>query len=780
MRKKLCGFFMALVMTAAVGENIIRAEEKNDTGDIVILNEIAWMGTVKSYSDEWIELKNETEKDIDLTEWKLKLIGKKTAEINLEGELKAGGYYLIERTDDDAVPGVQADLVSSFGSSGLSNSGMKIEIIDQEGKEIYAEDFSKEWPAGNNDTKQTMELSAEGTWRNSEKPDGTPKAKNSEPKAEPEPKCGNEITENNEECDDGNLEQGDGCNEECSVEEEYSQYVYINELLPDPEGSDGDGEWIEIVNLDEKRLNLRGWSLRDTTIQSNLNQGKTAKPFVFGDIFLEPGEYFILPYKLSKLSLNNSGGDKVYLFDPNGREAHLVQYAKIPQLGWSWARKDDGSFEWTSRPTARGKNIFDEKKIYAKEVYFNEILPNPKSIDKNNEWVELMNNSDQDVDLEDWFVENKGRRKFIIKGNIIKAHSFALVKLVNTTFTIGNTNENLKLKDPNGVIVSELSFSGAAGENVSYNFHQENVWKWSRFRTPGRDNRFNSPPKIKLRSEKSSFVRKKLIFDASKTKDKDGDKLKYKWDFGDGHFSYLEKTTHTYSKKGTYKVTLSINDGSEIVDKKFEVKINKYPKNTLKIIKILPDPEGSDTGKEMIEVENVGSKKLDLQDFYIASGRDEKHAVNHPIRASFLIAPGEKKIIEREYCAYSFLNGGGFVALRYPDKQNVDSISYSKEEVHEGVALIRDNQGKFVAEHLPRGNAEQVTALAEGTGLLSSKENILEQAIQQKTADEWSREVVAAVCYDERRQYCKSIRTISIENAIQKHRLWVAMSWGNF
>lgn len=47
----------------------------------VVINEIAWMGTEVSASDEWMELYNNTNKDIDLTGW---------------GLYEAGGTVLIE------------------------------------------------------------------------------------------------------------------------------------------------------------------------------------------------------------------------------------------------------------------------------------------------------------------------------------------------------------------------------------------------------------------------------------------------------------------------------------------------------------------------------------------------------------------------------------------------------------------------------------------------------------------------------------------------------------
>ncbi|MFH1958448.1 MAG: lamin tail domain-containing protein, partial [bacterium] len=49
----------------------------------VVINEIAWKGTVQSTSDEWIELYNNTDSPIDITDWSIKnLVADQTLDIN--------------------------------------------------------------------------------------------------------------------------------------------------------------------------------------------------------------------------------------------------------------------------------------------------------------------------------------------------------------------------------------------------------------------------------------------------------------------------------------------------------------------------------------------------------------------------------------------------------------------------------------------------------------------------------------------------------------------------
>lgn len=141
----------------------------------ILINEIAWMGTETSSSDEWIELYNTGETDEDLTDWKLEATDGSPS-ILLAGTIEAGAYFLLERTDDDSVPSVTADLIYT---GALSNTGEWLKLINSEGITIDEINASEGWPAGDNSTKQTMERVGD-TWQTSLDSTGTPKAENSQ------------------------------------------------------------------------------------------------------------------------------------------------------------------------------------------------------------------------------------------------------------------------------------------------------------------------------------------------------------------------------------------------------------------------------------------------------------------------------------------------------------------------------------------------------------------------------------------------------------------------
>ena len=116
----------------------------------VVISEIAWMGTTYSYSDEWIELYNNTSSDINLNGWTLSSTDG-TPSINLSGTIPANSYFLLERTDDNSVPSITADLTYS---GALGNTAENLELKDSSGTLV---DNLNSWYAGNNSTKATME-----------------------------------------------------------------------------------------------------------------------------------------------------------------------------------------------------------------------------------------------------------------------------------------------------------------------------------------------------------------------------------------------------------------------------------------------------------------------------------------------------------------------------------------------------------------------------------------------------------------------------------------------
>lgn len=121
----------------------------------VVINEIAWMGTTTSVNDEWIELFNNGTAPVVLDGWTLQASdGSPT--ITLKGTLSAGGYMVLERTDDNSVPGIVAGVIYS---GALGNEGETLVIKNNTEQIMDTVAMTGGWIAGNAVTKETMQRS---------------------------------------------------------------------------------------------------------------------------------------------------------------------------------------------------------------------------------------------------------------------------------------------------------------------------------------------------------------------------------------------------------------------------------------------------------------------------------------------------------------------------------------------------------------------------------------------------------------------------------------------
>ncbi len=107
----------------------------------------------------------------------------------------------------------------------------------------------------------------------------------------------------------------------------------INELLPDPDGTDDGLEWIEIYNSGTAPARLDGWSISAGT--SDYDDLDITFP---GGIIVQPGEFFVVGGELvpeatyvTSFSLGNasSSRDGVRLFDCTGEAVDTVIYGVV-------------------------------------------------------------------------------------------------------------------------------------------------------------------------------------------------------------------------------------------------------------------------------------------------------------------------------------------------------------------------------------------------------------------------------------------------------------------
>lgn len=302
----------------------------------VIINEVAWAGTTSSLNgDEWIELYNSTNASINITGWTLKAADG-TPSITLNGTIPAGGYFLLEKDDDNTVSDILADQVYT---GELSNSGETLTLSDVANKVIdTANGNGGSWPAGSSSTYGTMERTSTSTdsdsiWKtntgavkngkNANGGDilGTPKKSNS-PLPTPTPTPDKTATPTPR-----------------PPTATIPPRPIINEILARPgfdwnqDGStDVFDEFIEIKNLTAVEITLNGWKL--STVDGDT--------FSLPDVKLKPGDRVVFYGKQTNILLSD-GGETLRLSDSSGKIYDAFTYTVARTEDRSFCRLPDGN-----------------------------------------------------------------------------------------------------------------------------------------------------------------------------------------------------------------------------------------------------------------------------------------------------------------------------------------------------------------------------------------------------------------------------------------------------
>lgn len=465
------------------------------------------------------------------------------------------------------------------------------------------------------------------------------------------------------------------------------------------QGDTANDEFIELYNAGDKEQDLKDFKLATVNISDNSIKD-LIKSFLRTPFILGPNQYYLWA---------NSNGEFGSFADASttgsltkGNTFGLF-YKNILQNSFSWnenprpnmsAFRNSPSSVWdftnTTTPTNSKGEVYKKRipcseKSSENSVYLNEIFPNPKN--ENDEFIELYNATNGKILLKSWKIKDKVKIYPFSDAAAIDAKDYLILKKSQTGIELNNSNEQITLLDENGKIEDEVCYENTK-EDVSLN-HTNSGWRGGT-PTPGVANQLNNLPETTERVPKKGYHGVEVDFDAQ-GKDTDHDTLHYTWDFGDGHKSYKEQTTHTYEENGTYTVTLKTSDDKEDVLETFTIKIESFPHPKVHIVSFVPNPAGSDTDNEWIIIENQEKKTINLKGYSIATGW--KTLSNHPIREDFLIKPKSEARLTRAFSLFSLPNQKGKIELRAPDRKTLQDIKYKFEKSIAEDAVYQKEKG---------------------------------------------------------------------------------------
>jgi len=271
----------------------------------VIINEVAWTGTQNSANDEWIELKNISLQEVDISNWQL-IDKKEQIKIVFEkgSKIPAQGFYLLERTDDTSVPFIVADGIYA-GILNNTDEGLRLFNDNCQLQDTILADL--DWPAGDNPSKRTIERKNDFSWQTSAFINGTPKAENSSGYIEPSGSSGS------------NSSSGISCSSTTTTTvasitttttvtttTTLPPIVYPKILINEIKiaGRDEDAktivydEFIELFNPNEFDVDLTDWYLQKKTSESS-DFSSLAPSSLFDGKIINSLEYFLIAHSSS-------------------------------------------------------------------------------------------------------------------------------------------------------------------------------------------------------------------------------------------------------------------------------------------------------------------------------------------------------------------------------------------------------------------------------------------------------------------------------------------------
>jgi len=440
MRNILTAFFVAFLTGGGLYFCFASGQDQLPTGRVVI-NEIGWSGTKASAADEWIELFNNSSSTIDLAGWRL-YAQDGSPDIKLKGSIAPGGFYLLERTDDDTISDIKADQIYT---GALKDSGETLILKDDAG---LVEDKVSKWYSGGGKERFSMERK-------------NPKERGDK--------------QDNWASNDGIIKNGldkDG-----------------NPVLGTPRQTNSVSQGSSTVPFKQtassstsSEINVAGPNglQPESQVQIGIKKKGEQEFKVFDKITAFTGQsidFKVLGGKFSESYLMNFGNGKI-----------------------SSGRNFSYSFSFPGKYIVSlysGQDSFlpldqTEVEILPRGILINEFMPNPEGADKGKEWVEFFNGSGASVDIRDFVFSPRkdGRGGFTFpKGTFIFPRSFLVVSSADFSFSLPNHSGHLFLFYPDGEIAERISYfdapEGYSAARVGDKFF------WSSKPTPGYSNVVN-------------------------------------------------------------------------------------------------------------------------------------------------------------------------------------------------------------------------------------------------------------------------------------------------
>ncbi len=396
----------------------------SNDGDFILINEFL-PDPNTLYTEEWIELYNPLDVDVDISSYVL-------------DDLTDGGTGPYTIPSGTTIPAYGFILFyQSVTGIGLNNAGDTVNYIMPDGVTVLD---SFVYSSSVDDISYGRESDGASTWMTFDVPT---------------PGESNVVT----------LPNGDP--------------VLINEFLADPYSLYSE-EWIELYNPTDVEVDISGYVLDD------LVAGGTG-PYTIPSGTTIPAYGFVVFYQsVTGIGLNNAG-DTVNYIMPDGVTVldSFVYTSSVDDI--SYGRETDGGPTWITFdiPTPGDSNVVTT--ALGDSIVINEFLPDPNTL-YTEEWIELYNPNDVDVDISGYVIDDittGGTAAYTLPaGTIIPAHGYVVLYQGITNIALNNAGDTVNYINPDGVTVLDSYTYSSSSDDVSYGRETDGGPTWTTFTTP--------------------------------------------------------------------------------------------------------------------------------------------------------------------------------------------------------------------------------------------------------------------------------------------------------
>ncbi len=675
----------------------------------VVINELAWAGSSSSTQDEWIELKNTTDTELDITGWQLT---KDTSgdgsnetlmlEIIIDPDnsqntiIPANGYFLISNNDSEhnfgdeklSVLNIEPDYIDS--SITLSNSKLSIKLYDgpwdDSGNLIDIAGDGNVPLAGSNSAKTSMERNNDYT-------------------------SGDLVDSWHEASLATNLD-------DAVFDKATPKSLNSSQPFPAP----------IIISISPVEANIETvLEIEEITGENFVTELETKIKIVkdFDFIFateVHVASATIIDNARFNLSGTITGQWDLIIINPDGQEGILPNAISITEL--------------------------EEAVIYSDQIIISELYPKPDT-SSNDEFIELHNKGASSINLNGWKLDDKhpgGSAEYLINQDIILGgNEYIIFSKPQTHISLNDTGDYVRLIQPDGNVLDETSNYGSAKKGFSYSFI-DNDWQWSLRTTPASQNILETPEDIE---ESENLID---INDIELTLDYDDiqtEGVVLLWDYNlintisnvsiyqstiEESLGNLITTTLLNEKLFTidnlnpstiYFFTLVFNyNGGLVKSNQIEITTSDevlnntgYSKQII-ITEILPNPNTGDN--EFIELYNPTENMVNIAGWRLMDASSRSYTINSldlpPITIttmqnnSVLLGSGQYIVLEQSMTGLHLNNSGGEELFLLDTQDNIiDSIAYTGSAKRGYAYVLAPNEKWFWSEEITAGAENDIS-----------------------------------------------------------------------